>query len=107
MKKIRFDKLVSLVVEPKEEETTVVVNGVKFIYEDEKLNEERDTITVKQAKEIEAKYEPIINEEGNEIYSDEDIEAIQKEVKEYKVKEPVELIVDKKNVIEKVKELLK
>ena len=88
MKKIRFDKLVSLVVDQKEE-TTVVVNGVKFIYEDEKLNEERDTLTVKQAKEIEAKYEPIINEEGNKIYSDEDIEAIQKEVKEYQIKEPV------------------
>jgi hypothetical protein len=56
MKKIRFDKLVTLTVDQDEENKVVVVNGVRFVYEDEVLKEEKDTLTVKQAKEIEAKY---------------------------------------------------
>lgn len=101
-KRIKFDKLVSLVVEQKEEETLVVVNWATFYLEDKKLKEEIDTLTVKTAREIEAKYK--VNEEGK--YNPEDIEAIQEEVKQYKTKEEVLLFVWDKNVLEEVDHLM-
>jgi chaperone required for assembly of F1-ATPase len=55
-KVIHFDKLVSLLLERKEDHILAIVNGVQFIYLDGILHEEQDTLTVKQAKEIEAKY---------------------------------------------------
>lgn len=102
MKKIRFDKLVTLMVNQTEETTEVMVNGVRFVYEDGVLKEEVDKLTVKKAKEIEAKY----TKQEDWQYSKEDIEAIQAEVKTYQVKEEIELQIAGENVIEKVKELL-
>lgn len=105
MKKVYFDKLVSLTVDETEEETNVVVNGAKFVLEDGVLKEEVDKLTVKQAKEIEAKYTPVVDEEGNKKYSPEDIVAIQEEVKQYQVKEEIALYIGEENVLVKIKEL--
>jgi len=95
-KVIHFDKLVSLLLERKENHILAIVNGVQFIYSDGILHEEQDTLTVKQAKEIEAKYKK--NEEWQ--FSPEDIEAIQEEVKTYTVRKPVTLLIGDTNALE-------
>ena len=100
MKVIQFDKIVSLLLEKKEDYTLAIVNWVQFIY-DETLYEEVDTLTVKQAKEIEAKYTK--QEDGQ--FSKEDIEAIQEEVKTYTTRKPVTLLIGETNAIDKIKEL--
>lgn len=105
MKKIKFDKLVTLVVEQKED-TLVNVNGIKLILEDWVLKEEVDNLTVTIAKEIENKYTPIINKEGWKEYSQEDLESIKKEVAKYKSKEEVLLLIWDTNVLEEVNNLL-
>jgi len=105
MKKVRFDKLVSLSVEEKETETNVAINGAKFLYEDGKLVEKQTQLPARQANAITNKYQR--NEKGN--FSDEDVEAIQKERDEEVAKLPKEetiLFVGEKNVIEDIKELI-
>ena len=102
MKKVRFDKLVTLIVEPKEEETLVLVNGAKFYLEDWVLKEEVDKLTVKKAKEIEAKYKK--NKDWQ--YDPKDIEAIQEEAKKYRVKEEVKLYIDESEIMDKINKLL-
>ena len=102
MKKIRFDKLVTLLVEPKEDETIVVINWVQCIYEDWVIKEFVDNLTTNIAKEIEAKYEK--QEDWN--YKPEDMEAIQEEVKQYRTKEEIKLYIDWKNVIENIEQLI-
>lgn len=95
-KVIQFDKIVSLLLDKKEDHVLVIVNGVQFIYTDWMLHEEQDTLTVKQAKEIEAKYKK--NEEWQ--FSPEDIEAIQEEVKTYTVRKPVTLLIGDVNALD-------
>lgn len=107
MKKIYFDKLVSLVVEEnageKKDETLVVVNWVQLYLEDGVLKEEVDNLTVKIAKEIEGKYKK--NEEGK--FDMEDIEKIQEEVAAaYKTKEEIKMYVGEENVLDRVNKLL-
>ena len=102
MKKILFDKLVTLLVEPKEDETIVVINWVQCIYEDWVVKEYVDTLTREIAKEIQDKYEK--QEDWN--YKPEDLEKIQEEVKQYRIKEEIKLFIDWKNLIENIEELL-
>ena len=57
MKKIWFDKLITLTVDEQEKETIVVVNGVKLRLEDDTLKEKViGQVPYKEFKEIEAKY---------------------------------------------------
>ena len=106
MKKIKFDKLVILELDPKEEKIDANVNWFKCIYREWKLYELVDKLTVAKAKEIEAKYETIVNEQWQKVYSPEDIEKIQAEVAEYKVEEEIILYIDKTNVIEEIEQFL-
>lgn len=82
-------EIVLLSIEKKEELIEVNLNGAKFIYEDGKMKEIDKTATLEQRKEIEAKYTK--NEEGK--YSEEDIESMRKEVKEYDTYEEVRILV--------------
>ena len=94
-KVIHFDKLVTLVIDKQEDSTFVSVNWVRLIHLEGMLQEEVDTLTVKQAKEIEAKY----TKNENWQFSQEDIEAIQEEVKTYTVRKPVTLLIENTNVL--------
>ena len=95
-KVIHFDKLVTLVIDKQEDCTFVSVNWVRLIHLEGMLQEEVDTLTVKQAKEIEAKY----TKNENWQFSQEDIEAIQEEVKAYTVRKPVTLLIGDTNVLD-------
>ena len=95
-KVIHFDKLVTLVIDKQEDNTFVSVNWVRLIHLEGMLQEEVDTLTVKQAKEIEAKY----TKNENWQFSQEDIEAIQEEVKTYTVRKPVTLLIENTNVLD-------
>ena len=95
-KVIHFDKLVTLVIDKQEDSTFVSVNWVRLIHLEGMLQEEVDTLTVKQAKEIEAKY----TKNENWQFSQEDIEAIQEEVKTYTVRKPVTLLIGDTNVLD-------
>ncbi len=95
-KVIHFDKLVTLVIDKQEDSTFVSVNWVRLIHLEGMLQEEVDTLTVKQAKEIEAKY----TKNENWQFSQEDIEAIQEEVKTYTVRKPVTLLIENTNVLD-------
>ena len=104
MKKIiKMKEVVILSLEEKEDKINVMLNGAKFIYEDGVIKEIDQTATVEQFKEIEAKYTK--QEDGT--YSEADIDAMQKEVKEYDTYKEVVIIAGTKNVIEEVKELEK
>jgi len=106
MKTLVFDKVVSLLIDKQEKEIQVAVNGVKFIWTGKHLAEKWSTLTVKQAKEIEAKYEQIIDEDGNKSYSPEDIEKIQEEAASYDTLEEVVLYIDKENIIPMIEKAL-
>jgi hypothetical protein len=72
MKKIRFDKLITLTVDESEKETLVVVNGVKLRLEEGVLKEKIiGQVPYKEFKEIEAKYkvegEDLTPEQGEKI----------------------------------------
>ena len=95
-KVIHFDKLVTLVIDKQEDSTFVSVNWVRLIHLEGMLQEEVDTLTVKQAKEIEAKY----TKNENWQFSQEDIEAIQEEIKTYTVRKPVTLLIGDTNVLD-------
>lgn len=105
MKKIQFDKLVSLLIEDKWDETTVLVNGVNFVYDDKKLKEKATDITYEQSQEILSKYTK--TESGD--YSPEDKKAIREDVdkiiKETPLKE-VSVYIDEINVLTKIEKLL-
>jgi hypothetical protein len=63
MKKIQFDKVVSIITDVKEDKTEVIINGFKLLFEDGVLKEEVDKLTVKEAQAIEAKYTPVVDEQ--------------------------------------------
>lgn len=102
MKAIQFDKIVSLLIDKEDDKTQVIVNGVQFIYINWILNEEVDTLTVKEAKAIEAKYTK--QEDGQ--FSKEDIEAIQEEVATYKTLKPIILMIWEMSATDAVESLL-
>ena len=91
-------------IEKKDEVVEVNLNGAKFIYEDGKMKEIDKTATLEERKAIEAKYTK--NEEGK--YSEEDIESMRKEVKEYDTYEEVIILVgeDDKEVKDMVEKYL-
>lgn len=101
---IKMKEIVVLSLEGKENVIELQLNGAKFIYEDEVVKEIDKTATLEQRKEIEAKYTK--NEEGK--YSEEDIEAMRKEVKQYDTYEEVEVYIgeDMKPLKDIVKDIL-
>jgi len=100
-KVIQLNKTMSLLLEKKEDYILVIASWVQFIFEGWILYEEVDTLTVAQAREIEAKY----TKQENWQFSIQDIEAIQEEVKTYIVRKPVTLLIGETNVIERIEKL--
>ena len=105
MKKVQFEKINVLLVDQKENKTEVVINNFKHVLEDNKLYEVQNELPARIANQIMNQYTK--NEEGK--YSDEDIEAIQKEFDEELMKLPkieVQVFVWNENVIERVNNLI-
>ena len=105
MKKIWFDKLITLTVDEQEKETLVVVNGVKLRLEDDTLKEKViGQVPYKEFKEIEAKYkvdgEDLTPKQWEKIQ--EEINALAESCATFN---EVTLIVGELNIMDKIAEL--
>ena len=105
MKKVQFEKINVLLVDQQENKTEVVINNFKHVLEDNKLYEVQNELPARIANKIMDKYNK--TDEGK--YTEEDIEAIQKEFDEELLKLPkieVQVFVWDENIIDIVYKLL-
>ena len=102
MKKIKFDKIVSLVVDEMNWDTVVAINWLQLIHENDVLKEKDSTITPDKAKEITDKYE----KQADWQLSKEDFEKVQEEIETYNINKEIVIYIGEVNAIQEVKKVL-